>query len=104
MKTGKNAKKVLNNNSIQIRKKAVKKLFTDSSHSSFTQFGHDVNRETGGIGNTQRQLRHKEKECDELTDQCLALRLENKSSRYIMLCQDCRHYLDSKRPGDTVEE
>ena len=21
-----------------------------------------------------------------------------------MLCQNCRHYLDSKRPGDTVEE
>ena len=53
--------------------------------------------------NTQRQLRHKE-ECDELKDSCLALRLENKSPRYIMLCQDFRHYLDSKRPGDTVEE
>ena len=22
----------------------------------------------------------------------------------MMLCQDCRHDLDSKRPGDTVEE
>ena len=47
--------------------------------------------------NTQRQLRQKEKKCDELNYQCLAL-------RYIMLCQDCHHYLDSKRPGDTVEE
>ena len=56
------------------------------------------------LENTQRQLCHKEKECDELKDQCLALRLENKSRRYIMLCQDCRHYLDSKRPGDAVEE
>ena len=62
-------------------------------------------REKGEVlENTQRQLRHKEKECDELKDQWLALRLENKSPRYIMLCQDCRHYLDSKRPGDTVEE
>ena len=56
------------------------------------------------LENTQRQLRHKEKECDELKDSCLALRLENKSPRYIMLCQDCRHYLDSKGPGDTVEK
>ena len=56
------------------------------------------------LENTQRQLRHKDKECDVLKDSCLALRLENKSPRYIMLCQDCRHYLDSKRPGDTVEE
>ena len=56
------------------------------------------------LENTQRQLRQKEKECDELKDQCLALRLENKSLRYIMLCQDCRPYLDSKRPGDTAEE
>ena len=55
------------------------------------------------LENTQRQLRHKEKECDELIS-CLALRLENKSPRYIMLCQDFRHYVDSKRPGDTVEE
>ena len=54
--------------------------------------------------NTQRQLRQEEKECDELKDQCLALRLENYSLRYIMLCQDCRHYFDSKRPGDTAEE
>ena len=52
---------------------------------------------------TQRQLRQKEKECDELKGQCLALRLDSDSLRYIMLCQDCRHYLDSKRPGDTVE-
>ena len=35
--------------------------------------------------NTQRQLRQEEKECDELKDQCLALRLENYSLRYIML-------------------
>ena len=56
------------------------------------------------LENTQRQLRQEENECDELKDQCLALRLENKSLPYIMLCQDCRHYLDSKRPGDTVEE
>ena len=56
------------------------------------------------LENTQRQLRHKGKECDELKDSCLALRLENKSPRYIMLCQDFRHYVDSKRPGDTVEE
>ena len=52
------------------------------------------------LENTQRQLCQKEKECDELKDSCLALRLENKSPRYIILCQDCRHYLDSKRPGD----
>ena len=56
------------------------------------------------LENTQRQLRHKEKECDELKDQCLALRLENKSPRYTMLCQDFSDYLDSKKPGDTVEE
>ena len=56
------------------------------------------------LENTQRQLRQKEKECDELKDQCLALRLENNSLCYIMFCQDCRHYLDSKRPGGTVEE
>ena len=56
------------------------------------------------LENTQRQLHHKEKECDELKDSCLALRLENKSPCYIMLCQDFRHYLDSKRPGDTVEK
>ena len=56
------------------------------------------------LENPQRQLHHKEKECDELKDSCLALRLENKSPRYIMLCQDFRHYLDSKRPGNTVEE
>ena len=40
------------------------------------------------LENTQRQLRYKEKECDELKDSCLALRLEKKSPRYIMLCQD----------------
>ena len=45
------------------------------------------------LENTQRQLRNKERECDELKDQCLALRLENKSPRYIMLFQDCRHYI-----------
>ena len=56
------------------------------------------------LENTQRQLRQKEKECDELKDQCLALRLENKSLCYIMLCQDCRPYLDSKRPGDAAED
>ena len=38
-----------------------------------------------------------------LKDQCLALRLDNDGLRYIMLSQDCRRYLDSKRPGDTVE-
>ena len=55
-------------------------------------------REKEGLEeNTQRQLRQKEKEYDELNYQCLAL-------RYIMLCQDCHHYLDSKRPGDTVED
>ena len=43
------------------------------------------------LESTQRQLRQKEKECDESKDQCLALRLENKSLRYIMFCQDCRH-------------
>ena len=52
---------------------------------------------------TQRQLRQKEKECDELKDQCLALRLDNDGLRYLMLCQDCCRYLESKRPGDTVE-
>ena len=51
----------------------------------------------GLVENTQRQLRQKEKKCDELSYRCLAL-------RHIMLCQDCRNYLDSKRPGDTVEE
>ena len=51
----------------------------------------------GLVENTQRQLRQKEKKCDELNYQCLAL-------RYIMLCQDCQNYMDSKRPGDTVEE
>ena len=56
------------------------------------------------LENMQRQLCQKENECGELKDQCLALRLENDSLRYIMLCQDCRHYLDSKKPGDTVEE
>ena len=57
-------------------------------------------REKGEVlENTQRQLRQKEKECDELKDQCLAPRPENKSLRYIMLCQGFRHYLDSKRPG-----
>ena len=48
------------------------------------------------LENTQRQLRQKEKECNELRDQylffLLIFRLENKSLRYIMLCQDCRHY------------
>ena len=56
------------------------------------------------LENTQRQLRQTEKECDELKDHCLALRLENENTRYIILCQDCRYYLDSKRPGDTIEE
>jgi len=85
--------------------KTVKKRFTDGSLSSFTQFGLDVKREKGGgPENTQRQLRQKEKEYDELKDQCLALRLENKSLHYIMPCQGCRHYLDGKRTGDTVEE
>ena len=50
MKAGKNAIKVLNNNSnsIQIRKKTVKKRFTDGHHLNFTQLGHDIKRE-GGI-------------------------------------------------------
>ena len=49
MKAGKNAMKVLNkSNPIQIRKKTVKKRFTDGSLSSFTRFGHDVKRERGG--------------------------------------------------------
>ena len=38
------------------------------------------------LENTQPQYRLKQKERDELKDQCLALRLENKSLRYIMLC------------------
>ena len=43
VKAGQNAIKVLNNNnSIQIRKKTVKKRFTDGSLSSFTRFGVDV--------------------------------------------------------------
>ena len=52
MKAGKNVIKVFinNNNYIQIRKKTVKKRFSDVSHSSFTQFGHDVKRERGGTG------------------------------------------------------
>ena len=51
MKGGKKAVKVLNNsNSIQIRKKTVKKWFTDGHLSSFTRFGHVVKRERGGIG------------------------------------------------------
>ena len=44
VKAGKNAIKVLNNNSIQITKRKVKKRFTDGHLSSFTQFGHDVKR------------------------------------------------------------
>ena len=68
------------------------------------QFGHDVKRETGGIGKHTTSIASQREKCDELKDSCLALRLENKSPRYIMLCQDFRHYLDSKRPGDTVEE
>ena len=39
------------------------------------------------LENTRRQLRHKEKECDELKDQCLALRLGNDSLRYIIISQ-----------------
>ena len=43
VKAGKNAIKVLNNNnSIQIRKKKVKKLFTDGSLSSLMRFAHGV--------------------------------------------------------------
>ena len=42
VKAGKNAIKVLNNNSIQIRKKKVKKWFTDGSLSSLMRFAHDV--------------------------------------------------------------
>ena len=55
------------------------------------------------LENTQRQLRQKEKACDEWKEQCLALWLDNDSLRCIMLCQNCRRHLDSKRPGDTVE-
>ena len=94
MKAEKNAIKVLNNNnSIQITKRKVKKRFTDGHLSSFTQFGHDA--KSRSYWKTR-----KEKECDQLKDPCLALRLENDSLRYIMLCQD----LDSKRPEDAVEE
>ena len=86
MKGGKNAIKVLNNNnSTQIRKKTVKKRFIDGSLSSFTRFSRDVKRKRGGTGNTRRQLRRKEKECDELKDQRLALRLDNDSLCYIPL-------------------
>ena len=56
------------------------------------------------LENTRHQLRQKEKESDELKDQCSALRLYNDSLCYIMLCQDsARRYLDSKRSGDSVE-
>lgn len=55
------------------------------------------------LQNTQRQLRQREKACEELKEQCLALRLDNDGLPYIMLYQNCRRYLDSKRPGDTVE-
>ena len=60
MKAGKNAIKVLNNsNPIQIKKKTVKKRFTDGSLSNFTRFGHDAKRERGLVlKKTQRQLRH----------------------------------------------
>ena len=70
VKAGKNAIKVLNNsNPIQIRKKTVKKRFTDGTLSSFTRFVDDVKRGGGGTGKkTQRQLRQKEKESDELKD------------------------------------
>ena len=82
----KKAKKVvINSNSIQIRGKIVKKRFTDGHLSSFTRFGHDVKRKGGGTG------KH-----------AASIWLDNDSLRYIMLCQDCRRYLDSKRPGDTV--
>ena len=80
MKAGKNAIKVLNNSTPMMLREKEEVL-----------------------DKTQRQLRQKEKECDELKDQCLALRLDNDGVRYIMLCQDCRRYLDNKRPGDTVE-
>ena len=71
VKAGKNAIKVLNNsNPIQIRKKTVKKRFTDGTLSSFTRFVDDVKRGGGGgtEKKTQRQLRQKEKESDELKD------------------------------------
>ena len=56
------------------------------------------------LENTRHQLRQKEKESDELKDQCSAFRLYNDSLRYIMLCQDsARRYLDSKRSGDSVQ-
>ena len=38
------------------------------------------------LENTRHQLCQKEKECDELKDQCLAFGLDNDSLRYIMLC------------------
>ena len=83
MKGGKNAIKVLNNNNCTL--KTVKKRFIDGSLSSFTRFARDVKRKRGGTGNTRRQLRLKEKECDELKDQRLALRLDIDSLCYIML-------------------
>ena len=85
VKAGKNAIKVLSNsNPIQNRKNTVKKRFTDGTLSSFTRFVHDVKREGEGTGKkTQRQLRQKEKESDELKDQCLALRLDNDGLRYV---------------------
>ena len=50
VKARKNAIKVLNNNSIQVRKKTVKKRFTDGSLSSFTRFVNDFKREREGTG------------------------------------------------------
>ena len=38
------------------------------------------------LENQRYQLCQKEKECDELKDQCLAFGLDNDSLRYIMLC------------------
>ena len=38
------------------------------------------------LENKRYQLCQKEKECDELKDQCLAFGLDNDSLRYIMLC------------------
>ena len=99
VKAGKNALQVLNNNnSIQITKRKVKKRFTDGHLSSFTQFCHDAKNRSYWKHATS--IASERKGARPIERSILALRLENYSLRYIMLCQD----LDSKRPGDTVEE
>jgi len=63
VKAGKNAIKVLNNNnSIQIRKKTVKKRFTDGHYLNFTQLGHDVKRERGVSGKHATSIASERKE------------------------------------------